>query len=97
MLDDKLRSLCGSTRGRIRSLKRIRLGFDPGGMAFGRDRVWVTDYGGDAVAEIDPASDRIVRRYPVGNGPVGVAVGEGSVWTANYLAGTVSRIDPRAR
>ena len=55
----------------------------------------MTDYAGDAVVGIDPASDLIVRRIPVGNGPIGVSVGEGSVWTANYLAGTVSRVDPK--
>jgi virginiamycin B lyase len=73
---------------------RIRLGFDPGGLAFGLGRLWVTDNGGDTVAEIDPRTNQIVRRIKVGDGPIGVAAGERSVWTANYGAGTVSQLDP---
>ena len=95
VLDDKLRSLWRVDPRTDRVVKRIRLKFDPGGVAFGRGRIWVTNNGGNAVVEIDPAADRIVRSIPVGDGPISVTVGEGSVWAANYTDGTVSRIDPR--
>jgi YVTN family beta-propeller protein len=48
----------------------------------------------NAVAAIDPRSNRIVADVPVGNGPASVAVGRGSVWVTNALDRTVSRIDP---
>jgi YVTN family beta-propeller protein len=95
VLDSKLRSLWRVDPRTDHVVKRIRLGFDPGGVTFGRGRIWVTNNGADSVAEIDPATDRVVRSIPVGDGPIGIAAGEGSVWTANYLDGTVSRIDPR--
>ena len=90
------RAACGESIPRTdRVVKRIVLAFDPAGVAFGGGRVWVTDNGGDRLAEVDPAVNRVVRSIRVGDGPIGVAFGDGSVWTANYLAGTVSRIDPK--
>ena len=96
VLDERLRRLWRVDPRTDRVVKKITLGFDPGGLAFGLGGVWVTNNSGDKLVEFDPATNRIVRSIPVGDGPTGVAVGEGSVWTANYLAGTVSRVDPRS-
>ncbi len=76
-------------------MARIRLGFDPGGIAVGGGSVWVTNPSGGAVARIDPRSNGIVGSTRVGRDPVAIAFGDGAVWVANYEDGTVSRIDPR--
>jgi YVTN family beta-propeller protein len=58
--------------------------------------VWVPNAGGggDSVARIDPATNRLAGR-PVSTGasPQSLAVGGGSLWVANHDARTVSRID----
>jgi YVTN family beta-propeller protein len=58
--------------------------------------VWVPNSGGggDSVARIDPATNRLTGQ-PVSTGasPQSLAVGGGSLWVANHDARTVSRID----
>src|SRR5438876_8984611 len=49
--------------------------------------------GGNAVAIIDPHSDRVTGQVAVGAVPAALAVGHGSLWVANTLDQTVSRID----
>jgi YVTN family beta-propeller protein len=51
----------------------------------------------NAVAVIDPTSNRVTGAVPVGVRPSSVVVGEGAVWVANYDDKTVSRIDPTTR
>jgi DNA-binding SARP family transcriptional activator len=48
----------------------------------------------NSVAEIDPASDRVVGAVGVGTRPGAIAYGAGSLWTANLDDQTISRIDP---
>jgi len=53
---------------------------------------------GNAVAEIDPHSDKVVGQVPnVGARPSSIAYGSGSLWVANLDDQTVSRIDPNTR
>ena len=52
---------------------------------------------GNAVAAIDPATNRLIAQIPVGLSPTAVAVGEGSVWVLNADAQTISRIDPETK
>jgi YVTN family beta-propeller protein len=52
---------------------------------------------GNAVALIDPQSDRLVGQVPVGIRPAEIASGSGSIWVANLDDQTVQRIDPAAR
>jgi branched-chain amino acid transport system substrate-binding protein len=73
----------------------IELPFVPAAIAAGEGAVWVTSLLGDAVARIDPATNRIVATIPVGRGVDGIATGEGAVWVASSIARVVSRIDPR--
>jgi len=49
---------------------------------------------GNAVAEIDPHSNKVVGQVPVGSRPGQIAFGSGSLWVANLDDQTVSRIDP---
>jgi peptide/nickel transport system substrate-binding protein len=51
---------------------------------------------GNAVAVIDPNSNRVVDGIPVGARPDAIASGSGSVWVGNLDDETVSRIDPRS-
>jgi YVTN family beta-propeller protein len=53
--------------------------------------------GPNAVAIIDPESNRVVDSVPVGTHPVGIAYRGADVWVANVEDGTVSWIDPDER
>jgi streptogramin lyase len=66
--------------------------FLPIGIAVGEGRVWVdTDRG--AVAEIDPATNKVVRYFRLpGEAPSGIAAGLGAVWIAGGTEG-LFRID----
>jgi YVTN family beta-propeller protein len=48
---------------------------------------------GNAVAIIDPNSDRVTGQVAVGAVPAALAIGHGSLWVANTVDQTVSRID----
>jgi YVTN family beta-propeller protein len=48
----------------------------------------------NAVARIDPKTNRVTARIAVGKGPEGVATSPGAVWVSNANGPTVSRIDP---
>ena len=56
--------------------------------------MWIADYGGASVAEIDLRTGQTVADIHVGGGPAALAVGLGGVWVANSLDSTVSRINP---
>jgi YVTN family beta-propeller protein len=64
-----------------------------GPTVFDAGYIWATSLVVDAVAEIDPTSDSVLRTVPVGNGPAAITVGAGAVWVASH-DGTVTRIDP---
>jgi YVTN family beta-propeller protein len=51
---------------------------------------------GDAVAAIDPGSNRVVGAVSVGARPSELAAGSGSLWVLNRDDRSVSRIDPTA-
>ena len=77
MLDDALRSVLRVDPATNSVAGRLRLGFDPGGIAVGGGSVWVTNPSGGSVVRIDPRSNRIVGSTRVGRDPVAVAVGDG--------------------
>jgi virginiamycin B lyase len=58
--------------------------------------VWVADYGGGSVAQVDLRSGRTLATVHVGGGPAAVAAGAGAVWVANALDSTVAKLDPRS-
>ena len=72
----------------------IPLSGQPGGIAVGREGVWVTSVSTGQLLLVDPRTDRVTQAVEIGNGPAGVAVGGGRVWVANAPDGTVSRFDP---
>jgi YVTN family beta-propeller protein len=53
--------------------------------------------GENAVAVIDPDSNRVTDEIDVGARPGSIAFGSGSIWVANRDDQTVSRIDPETR
>ena len=85
----------------LRVTARIRVGQEPWGIAFGEGFLWVADHRGPehgALVQVDPRSQRVVRRLPLGpgaQGPGHVAVGDGAVWVAVDGDNTVDRVDPR--
>ncbi len=56
--------------------------------------MWIADYNGASIAQVELRDGRTVTTTHVGNGPSALAVGFGSVWVANALDATVSRVDP---
>jgi len=51
----------------------------------------------NAVAIIDPASNRVADQAPVGANPQAIAFGSGGLWVANLDDRTVSHIDPQTK
>jgi YVTN family beta-propeller protein len=51
----------------------------------------------NAVAAIDPGSNRVVDAVPVGARPDAIASGSGALWVANLDDQSVSRVDPATR
>jgi peptide/nickel transport system substrate-binding protein len=49
---------------------------------------------GNAVAIIDPASNRVIDQVPVGARPEAIAFGAGGVWVSNLDDENVSHVDP---
>jgi YVTN family beta-propeller protein len=66
---------------------------EPTALAYGAGSLWVADGQHRRVAQIDPATNRVVRRFGVGNSPRGVAATAGAVWVASSVDGRVDRID----
>jgi ABC-type transport system substrate-binding protein/sugar lactone lactonase YvrE len=73
----------------------IPVGGSPSALAFDGHALWVADEDAGEIAQVDPATDRVVARTRVGNGPRALAVGHGALWVADSLDGEVVRIDRR--
>jgi streptogramin lyase len=59
-------------------------------------RLWVSEFGGNAMASIDPKSGQ-VREYnlPSGGHPYGIAMDkQGSIWYTNYSENILGMLDP---
>jgi YVTN family beta-propeller protein len=72
-------------------------GIQPFGAVASNGALWVTLSGEGKLAQVDPASNRVLGRVKVGASPFAVAAGAGSLWVANADAGTVSRVSPVKR
>jgi peptide/nickel transport system substrate-binding protein len=70
----------------------IPIGARPGALAFGEGSLWVAA-DDQRVAQVNPATNRVVRRFDVGGQPSAIAVGFGSVWVAEPREGVVARIE----
>jgi YVTN family beta-propeller protein len=84
----------GSVQARIDLPWNAFVAEDVGGVAVGRDGVWVTSAASHAVWQVDPGESVAVASTDIGATPSGVAIGSGSVWVTNRTDGTVVRIDP---
>jgi virginiamycin B lyase len=60
-------------------------------------RVWVTAFDGNALVEIDPATNEVVGEHPMSEGPCGMAVHGRTLWIESTDAGTITAFDPRRR
>jgi YVTN family beta-propeller protein len=72
-------------------------------VATGHGQVWVTDRVHNAVARIDPATNRVVARVPLGIRPFGLTISGDSLWADNsyedsgVVKNTIVRIDLRTQ
>jgi serine/threonine protein kinase len=62
-------------------------------IAFGLDRLWITNSAENEVLELDPVVSQAPDAITVGAGPRAVAVGEAALWVANFDDDTVTRIN----
>lgn len=75
-------------------LAEIAVDGSPCYLAEAAGRIWVTAFDGDELAEIDPATNEVIRTHPMPGGPCGIVVVGSVLWiqTAN---GTLVRFDAR--
>ncbi|HYT30478.1 MAG TPA: hypothetical protein VEN82_06850 [Actinomycetota bacterium] len=66
----------------------------PGYAVVGAGGIWITDFHGDTVIRIDPATGAVLGTVAVGTHPLDTAFGFGSAWITNLDGGSVSRVDP---
>ena len=62
-------------------------------IAFGLDKLWITDAAGNEVLALDPVVCREPKGVTVGARPAAVAVGGSSLWVTNLDADTVTKVD----
>jgi ABC-type transport system substrate-binding protein/DNA-binding SARP family transcriptional activator/streptogramin lyase len=72
----------------------IPLAGQPGGIAVGREGVWVTSESTGQLLLVNPASNQVTQQKELGGSPTGIAVGRRSVWVANAAERSVTRFDP---
>ncbi|MGH9278849.1 MAG: hypothetical protein ACRD12_12195 [Acidimicrobiales bacterium] len=63
----------------------------PSGVAVGKGAMWVSNFGNDTLARIDPRTGRRTRAIELQESPVGLALGFGSVWVVGSQ-GLLSRV-----
>ena len=68
-------------------------GLGGGPIAAAGGYIWAVDADVNAVAQVDPRANTIVRTVDVGQGPTGIASGAGRLWVTSS-DGTVTGIDP---
>ena len=66
---------------------------EPTALAYGAGSLWVADGQHRRVAQINSATNRVVRRFGVGNSPRDVAATADAVWVASSVDGRIDRID----
>src|SRR4051794_1262044 len=71
---------------------QVTVGAKPCGVLYAAGAVWVSDYGANDVARIDPVSHRVLSRAGTGLAPCGMAYGAGSVWVEDYSGNAVTRV-----
>ena len=74
--------------------KPIEVGARPYGMLYYKDRLYVANFGSDAVSVVDPNQRKVVNTIPVGGLPVGLSVNPltGVIYVTNLGSKTVSEI-----
>ena len=65
-----------------RVVKRIAIGFQSYGVAFGAGSVWVTSEADGTVRRISPKTNRVTKAIKVGSLPNGVVYAFGALWVA---------------
>src|SRR5690349_9738864 len=80
--------------GQARIVARIVTGNGPCSENAGFGSLWVSNIRDNAVARIDPATNKVTAKVKVDTGPCGVAAGAGALWVDAYNAGVVDRVDP---
>jgi YVTN family beta-propeller protein len=85
-----------SAAGRGAVVRRIAVGRNPSGVAWGQGALWVANTDDGTLSRIDGRSGvpTALVALGTGSGPTSVIVSGSAVWVANEGAGTVARIDP---
>jgi len=65
----------------------------PYGVSSDGTHVWVADWGGNTVTELDASTGAVVQTIAVGSGPYGVSSDGTHVWVADWDGNTVTELD----
>ena len=84
-------------RPRHDAVVTITTGGAPAALAFGAGSLWVADGEGRQVAQVDPASNKVLQRIEAANAPRSLAVAEGALWVVSGVDGGVHRSSSTAR
>ena len=77
-------------------LASIESGAAPCAMTELGGSMWVTNYRGSSVTQIDGARNEVLGEYEVGGGPCGIASDGEQLWIGLISGGSVVRFDPTA-
>ena len=75
-----------------RATGRIGGGSDPTFVTRCRGSLWVTNFKGETLWQVDSRSAKIERRIPIGSGAAGIACTGSELWIAKYYDNRVVRI-----
>jgi DNA-binding beta-propeller fold protein YncE len=76
-------------------LARVRVGHQPRQVAVAGADLWVSVFGDNAVAQVDPNTGRLIARVRVCDGPQGLAYSSGQVWVGCTNSGQLADVDAR--
>ena len=71
----------------------ITTGGAPTALALGAGSLWVADGEGRQVAQVDPASNKVLQHIEVANAPRSLALAEGALWVVSGVDGSLLRIE----
>ena len=83
--------------GKSGPANRVAVGDQPRQVTAGGGFLWVSVFGDNTVAEVDPRTRRVVARIQACVGPQGLAYAAGRIWVGCTNDGVLAEIDPATR
>jgi DNA-binding beta-propeller fold protein YncE len=77
--------------------QHVPVGNQPRQVTAGGGRLWVSVFGDDSVAEVDPHTKRVLAHIKACGGPQGLAYADGQLWVGCTNDGVLVDIDAQTR